>query len=164
MSSGGWMMALVVALTVATLGFLVVSMVRSIQDERSKGRSVWRDFGLGLSLMILFFVTWFAQGISEWQTFTDDQSSHNEPAEVGDFMSEFMQSTLENWQSEFLQLFSFVVLAALYIHKGSAESKDSDEKVEAALRRIEEKLASLPSEAPKGEESWKLPEAPPYQG
>ena len=54
----------------------------------------------------------------------------------------------ENWQSEFLQLFSFVTLAALYIHKGSAESKDSDEKVEASLRRIEEHLGTLPPDAP----------------
>jgi hypothetical protein len=58
-----------------------------------------------------------------------------------------------------LQLFSFVVLAALYIHKGSAESKDSDEKLEASLRRIEEKLGTLPDDAPKKKsESWKLPE------
>ena len=62
--------------------------------------------------------------------------------------AEFGQSTLENWQSEFLQLFSFVVLAALYIHKGSAESKDGDEKLEASLRRIEEHLGTLPATAP----------------
>ena len=49
----------------------------------------------------------------------------------GDFLGEFSQSTLENWQSEFLQLFAFVVLAALFVHKGSAESKDSDDRVEA---------------------------------
>jgi hypothetical protein len=45
------------------------------------------------------------------------------------------QSTLENWPSEFLQLFAFVVLAALYIHKRSSESKDGTEKLEASLRR-----------------------------
>jgi hypothetical protein len=163
MSSGGWMMALVLVMTLGTLVFLIASLVRSIQDERTAGRSVWKDFGLGLSLMLLFLLTWVGQGISQWQTFTDEQAAHHESAEVGDFVSEFMQSTLENWQSEFLQLFSFVVLAALYVHKGSAESKDSDEKVEAALRRIEQKLDSLPKGAPKGEEGWKLPEAPPYQ-
>ena len=68
---------------------------------------------------------------------------------------------MENWQSEFLQLFSFVVLAGLYIHKGSAESKDGEEKLEASLRRIEEKLGTLPDDAPKEKgESWKLPETP----
>jgi hypothetical protein len=61
---------------------------------------------------------------------------------------------------KFLQLVAFVVLAALYIHKGSAESKDSDEKAEAAWRRIEEKLGTLPDDAPSKIESWKLPDTP----
>jgi purine-cytosine permease-like protein len=161
MSTGAWMMVLVMVLTFCTLAFLVFSMVRSIHNERSHERSVWREFSLGLSLMIVFFLTWVAQGIAEWQVFTDEQRAHGESTEVGDFVSVFAQSTLENWQSEFLQLFSFVVLAALYIHKGSAESKDGEERLEAALRRIEEHLGTLPDDAPNGEsESWKLPDTP----
>lgn len=66
------------------------------------------------------------------------------PTDLGDFITEFGQSTLENWQSEFLQLFAFVVLAALYVHRGSAESKDSDDRMEASLHRIEQHLGTLP--------------------
>ncbi|HEX2497634.1 MAG TPA: hypothetical protein VHO00_02465 [Actinomycetes bacterium] len=40
MSIGAWMMVLVALVTVATLTFLVFSMVRSIQNERSPDRSV----------------------------------------------------------------------------------------------------------------------------
>jgi len=159
--SGGWMMVLAAGSALVALVFLLAAMVRSIRSERTKGRSVWREFGLGLVLLVLFLVTWLGQGISQWQTFTDEQGSHGEEPELGDFVSEFSQSTLENWQSEFLQLFSFVVLAALYIHKGSAESKDGEEKMEAALRRIEEHLGTLPPSAPTGSgEEWKLPETP----
>ncbi len=159
MGSGALMMAVATALAVGALLFVIVSMVRSIANERSKDRSIWREFGLGLALMVLFFATWVAHGVAQWQTYTDEQFEHGQPAEIGDFMSEFGQSTLENWQSEFLQLFAFVVLAALYIHKGSAESKDSDEKVEASLRRIEEKLGTLPPEtAEPGVEDWQLPD------
>ncbi len=161
MGSGGWMMVLAAGSALVALVFLLAAMVRSIRNERTKGRSVWREFGLGLVLLVLFLVTWLGQGISQWQTFTDEQGSHGEEPELGDFVSEFSQSTLENWQSEFLQLFSFVVLAALYIHKGSAESKDGEEKMEAALRRIEEHLGTLPPSAPTGSgEEWKLPETP----
>ena len=111
--------------------------------------------------MALFFATWVGHGIAQWQRYTDEQREHRQPVEVGDFISDFGTSTLENWQSEFLQLFSFVTLAALYIHKGSAESKDGTEKMEASLRRIEEKLDTLPSDAPKKKsESWKLPDTP----
>ncbi|HET6949343.1 MAG TPA: DUF6766 family protein [Acidimicrobiales bacterium] len=113
---------------------------------------------------LLFLGSWLGQGIAQWQTFTDEQREHGESPEVGDFVSEFGHSTLENWQSEFLQLFAFVALSALLIHKGSAESKDGDEKLEASLRRIEERLGTLPPEAPRDTPGapggWKLPDTP----
>ncbi len=155
------MMVVATVLSLGALGFLIFSTVRSIKDHRSQDRSVWREFALGLSLMLLFFATWIGHGITEWQVYTDQQKEHGQPVEAGDFFAEFGQSTLENWQSEFLQLFAFVVLAALFIHKGSAESKDSDEKVEASLRRIEEKLGTLPDSAPSAPaERWQLPDTP----
>jgi succinate dehydrogenase hydrophobic anchor subunit len=161
MSGGELTMLVALVVTIGTLVFLVFTTVRSIQVNRSQGRSVWREFSLGLILMILFFATWIGQGITQWQTFTDEQRSHGEAVEVGDFAAEFGQSTLENWQSEFLQLFSFVTLAALFIHKGSAESKDGEDQIQASLRRIEERLQTLPPTAPveRGDE-WRLPETP----
>jgi hypothetical protein len=158
MSSGAVMMVVALVLAMGSLGVLIYSLLRSIRNERTGNRSVWREFGLGIALTLLFFATWIGQGITQWQTYTDEQRAHNESTQVGDFVSEFGQSTLENWQSEFLQLFAFVVLSALLIHKGSAESKDSDEKLEAALRRIEEHLGTLPAAPPRGDEDWKLPD------
>jgi hypothetical protein len=161
MEAGALMMLVVTLIMVGSLLFLIVATVRSIQTKRDQSRSVWREFGLGLALMILFFVTWIGQLIAEWQTFTDEQRSHGEEPEVGDFASEFAQSTLENWQSEFLQLFSFVTLAALLIHKGSSESKDGEERLEASLRRIEEKLGTLPTSASWEQgHQWELPDTP----
>ena len=159
MSAGGWAMLGAIALAIGSLGFVVFSMIRSIRNERERDKSVWRQFGLGIALMLLFFVTWFGQGIAQWQTYTDEQRAHGEAATAGDFISEFSQSTLENWQSEFLQLFAFVSLAALYVHKGSAESKDSDERMEASLHRIEASLGTLPTdELSPDAENWELPQ------
>ena len=150
---------MVIVVTLATLTLLVAAMLRSILAERTPGRSVWREFGLSMVLGLLFLSTWAGQFVSEWQTYVDEQRAHREPIQYGDFASQFMQSTLENWQSEFLQLFSFVVLAALYIHKGSGESKDGDETIEAALRRIETHLGTLPTTAPtESGRRWRLPE------
>ena len=160
MSAGAWALTAIAAMVVAILVFLVFSMVRSIQDERSEGRSIWREFGLSIVLLVLFVASWVGQGVTQWQTFTDEQREHGEEPAAGDFISEFGQSTLENWQSEFLQLFSFVVLAALYIHKGSSESKDSEEKIEASLKRIEQQLGTLPSGTPRKGTDWRLPETP----
>jgi hypothetical protein len=133
MTSEDWMLTLAIAIAAISLLWVLWAMIRSIRDERTPGRSVWKDFSLSLSLMTLFFATWIAQGFAEWNTFKQQQEEHKQPVVVKEFVGEFTQSTLENWQSEFLQLFSFVTLAALYIHKGSAESKDGDEKLEAAL-------------------------------
>jgi hypothetical protein len=104
---------------------------------------LWRNFGLSIAFCILFLSSWFFQGVVQWQQFTDEQRTHGESVEVGDFVASFAQSTLENWQSEFLQLFSFVVLSALLIHKGSAESKDSDDRMEQALSRIKKRLSEM---------------------
>jgi hypothetical protein len=153
-------MVAVVAVSLLSLVLLVHAMWRSVRDERSERRSVWREFALSIVLLALFLSTWIAHGVSEWQVFTDEERAHGQEPEAGDFLSQFASSTLENWQSEYLQLFSFVVLAALYIHKGSAESKDSEEKIEASLRRIEEQLGTLPTQpAPSGAD-WRLPETP----
>jgi hypothetical protein len=160
MSTGGWALTLTAALSVLVVAFLVFSMLRSIRDERTEGRSIWREFGLSIILLALFLLSWAGQGVAQWQTFTDEERAHGAEPELGDFMSDFGQATLENWQSEFLQLFSFVALAALYIHKGSAESKDSEEKIEASLKRIEQHLGSLPSGTPRKGTDWKLPETP----
>lgn len=42
----------------------------------------------------------------------------------------FLQSTFENWESEFLQMVLFVVLTIFLQQKGSSESKDFDKKEE----------------------------------
>jgi hypothetical protein len=160
MSNGALAMTAILVGVVLILAVLLWSMARSIRDERSPNRSVWREFGLSIILLVLFLSAWVGQGVSQWQTFTDEQRSHGEEPEVGDFVSEFTMSTLENWQSEFLQLFAFVVLASLYIHKGSSESKDSEEKIEAALRRIEANLGTRPSKPAGAKTEWELPETP----
>jgi uncharacterized protein DUF6766 len=130
------------AVMIGLVGFLIWSMVKSIRDEmrRSNVRKVWKNFGLSLALCILFFVSWGTQALAEWEAFRNEQQDHGQPVMVDEYLVEFAQSTLENWQSEFLQLFSFVTLAALFIHRGSAESKDGTDRIEEMVREIKAKL------------------------
>jgi hypothetical protein len=122
--------------------YLIASLIRSIVKEERKItlRRAVKDFGLSIAFATLFLASWIGQAIVEWQVFVDDQKEHGQQVRIVDFAQAFSQSTLENWQSEFLQLFSFTVLAALLIHKGSAESKDTDEEMQKALARIEKRL------------------------
>ena len=169
--------AIVMVIVLAVMGGITVylggALARSIQNERKTKMRLWKNFGLSLGFCSLFFISWIGQGLIEWQVFTDQQKEHGSSPKVGDFLAEFSQSTLENWQSEFLQLFSFTVLAAVLIHKGSAESRDGSDRVEAALKRIENKIGTEPTlrepdghrqeselhVIPDGSQGWALHEA-----
>jgi purine-cytosine permease-like protein len=130
------------ATMVVVPGYLLYVTVRSIQEGRRRSglAKVWANFGLGLILCILFFVTWAAHGVVQWQRYAEEQRSHGESVKVAGYLVDYGGSTLENWQSEFLQLFSFVVLAAVYVHRGSAESRDSEDRMEQMLKDIKAKL------------------------
>ena len=125
-------------------------------DENSGGLALnryVRDYGLAIVLAALFFVSWILQSLTGWVEFAAEQQSHGETAELfgasGYFWS-WMAATFENWQSEFLQLFTMAVLTAFLIHKGSSESRDSDEETMLQLSAIREELAELKSAAEKG--------------
>jgi hypothetical protein len=133
---------IVVTVIVAITGYLIGSMVYSIRKEKRQQhlRKTWKNFALSIAFCALFLISWAAHGLAQWDSYRDEQRAHHEPVETVAFINDFSRATLENWQSEFLQLFSFVVLSALLIHHGSSESKDSDERMEAILHRIEQKL------------------------
>ena len=130
----------VIVITVGALLFLLIALARSINKEKRSGEGVWGGFALSLSLLILFLVVWFGHGLAEWQEYKAEQEEHGQPVEISGYIDTFSKATLENWQSEFLQVFAFVVLASLYIHRGSAESKDGEEDIQQMLKRIERKL------------------------
>ena len=100
----------------------------------------FKNYGLSITLFLLFIFSWAGQGYFQWNEFVSEQKEHNQSVEVKDYMNQFLSSTLENWQSEFLQLFSFVVLAAYLIHKGSPQSKDGDEEMRRILKDIQRRL------------------------
>jgi hypothetical protein len=143
-------LVLTIGVLVAIVAVLIGSMARSIvRERRSRGlRGLWTHFGLSIAFCVLFLVSWAAQGVTEWSSFAQEQRVHGEPVEISDFVVAFGQSTFENWQSEFLQLFSFVVLAALLIHRGSAESKDGEDEILASVKRIESRLDHLERRLP----------------
>ena len=138
-------MTVVVAIGIS--GYLIGTLIKSLIDERRGSRStaIWPNFGLSITFAILFFITWAAQALTEWGVYHAQQLSHGEPASLTGYIVAFGQSTFENWQSEFLQLFSFVVLSAVLIHRGSAESKDGTDRIERAVERIERRLRELES-------------------
>jgi Domain of unknown function (DUF6766) len=90
----------------------------------------WRAFLYGnslLGLMALIFIgSWFAQSVTGWTAFNEEQLDHH--AETVSWLGylgnpEFWETTLQNWQSEFLAVGSFAVFAIFLRQRGSPESK-----------------------------------------
>jgi len=102
--------------------------------------NILRGYSLSIVLFILFISSWIGQLILQIEEFANQAVEHGQAFQWSEFWPEFWTATLENWQSEFLQLFTFVVLTSFLMHRGSPESKDSDEKMEQALTRIEKRL------------------------
>jgi hypothetical protein len=100
-----------------------------------------KNYSLSITLATLFLITWLGQGYFQWVEFQNTQKEHNQPVTTEDFIPEFFSKTLENWQSEFLQLLAFVVLTSFLIHKGSPESRDGQDRMEKKIDRIEKILS-----------------------
>jgi hypothetical protein len=101
--------------------------------------NVFREYGLSLVLALFFVLSWLVQTIAGWVEFVAEQTTHGEtPAVFGDsgYVWPWLQATFENWQSEFLQLFTFVVLTAILIHRKSHESRDDQDKQEQEVQEI----------------------------
>lgn len=113
-------------------------------------RHLWKNYNLSIVLCGLFLVSWAVQTWAGWMNFRADQLGHGQTAEIfgaSGYIWKWTAATFENWQSEFLQLLTFVVLTAFLIHRGSHESKDTEEEMMALLKRIDSRLATLESAA-----------------
>jgi hypothetical protein len=74
----------------------------------------------------IFLLTWFAQSLSNWRAFNDEQSAHDQvPLSWVSYVatSDFWEKTLQNWQSEFLAVGTMVVFTIFLRQRGSPESK-----------------------------------------
>ncbi|HYP06108.1 MAG TPA: DUF6766 family protein [Bryobacteraceae bacterium] len=112
-------------------------------------KRLWSNYNLSIVLALLFLVCWVIQTWTGWMHFQAEQMEHGQTPELfgnSGYVWQWAAATFENWQSEFLQLLSFVVLTSFLIHRGSHESKDSDEEMQATLARIEQRLASIESQ------------------
>jgi hypothetical protein len=89
-------------------------------------RRFFRNNGLSIVLLSLFVLFWAGQSVAGHREYNSDQQEHGE-AEVGFLTyltgSHFWEATAENWESEFFQMFGYVILTAFLYQKGSSESK-----------------------------------------
>jgi len=81
---------------------------------------------LVIVMAVIWVWSWFAQSVSGWSEHNADLLEHEQPSLswVGYLGSaDFWQTTLQNWQSEFLAVGSMAVLSIYLRQRGSPESK-----------------------------------------
>jgi hypothetical protein len=81
---------------------------------------------LGLVMLAVFLLTWLASAVAGWASFNNQQLiGHAHPVSWLGYLgeAEFWNRTLQNWQSEFLAVWSMVILSVYLRQRGSPESK-----------------------------------------
>jgi hypothetical protein len=90
-----------------------------------------RENALSLVLIALFLLSFGGMSVVGVYNYNEDQREHGEPpitylhyVTTGNFM----EAVGENWESEFLQMFAYVLLTVFLVQKGSSESKDPNKE------------------------------------
>lgn len=92
-----------------------------------------RNNGLGICFLALFIGTLLGQiffGFEEHNKELIEEGGTAINLSAYLVSGHFLQSTFENWESEFLQMALFVVFTIFLMQKGSSESKDLDKEEE----------------------------------
>jgi hypothetical protein len=114
---------------------------------RPAGGSWFRRNGLFLANAIVFVCCFIGMILTGWRVADHDATLHGQAAEsLWGFLTsgDFAEATFENWESEFLQMGSYVVLTTFLFQKGSSESKpldgdapqDADPRAHAGGQRV----------------------------
>ena len=93
-------------------------------------RRVLHENGLSIAVALLFSVFLVGQSVAGHRYFNEEQRREGHSTlSYADYLrsGSFVSATMENWESEFLQMAAYVVFTAFLFQKGSSESKKLDE-------------------------------------
>jgi hypothetical protein len=100
---------------------------------------LWKKSYLWITL-VFFLGSFTLHWIFGWYSFRDECEQHHQPAEAKAYTAQMMRDTMENWQSEFLQLMWQVAGLAVFVYVGSPTSKEGEDRKEAKIDYILKKL------------------------
>jgi hypothetical protein len=89
-----------------------------------------KDRGLTIALLTCFAISFAGQVFAGWSAENAERARHAEAAMgLAAYLTSgaFLSAVFENWESEFLQMWAYVMLTAYLFQRGSPESKDPDE-------------------------------------
>ena len=75
-----------------------------------------------------------------WYSYIQEQITHKQSIEFTDYFNQTFRDTMENWQSEFLQLIWQVAGLSILWYVGSAQSKEASDRLEEKVDLLIQKL------------------------
>ena len=103
---------------------------------RVSGHTIWTRYGFLWVTGAFFVLSLIGHWVFAWFAYVQEQFAHHQAVQVSEFLVLVSRDTLENWQSEFLQLMWQVAGLALLLHVGSPQSKEGDDRMEAKIDAI----------------------------
>ena len=103
---------------------------------RVSRHTIWTRYGFFWVTGAFFIISLVGHWVFAWFAYVQEQFAHQQPVAVSEFLIQVSRDTLENWQSEFLQLIWQVAGLALLLHVGSPQSKEGDDRIEAKIDAI----------------------------
>ncbi len=97
---------------------------------------IWKPYGYGWITLGFFLITLTGHWLFGWFAYVDEQAALGHATVVSGYLLEMSRDTLENWQSEFLQLLWQVGGLAFLFFLGSPQSKEGSDRVEAKIDAI----------------------------
>jgi hypothetical protein len=85
-----------------------------------------RNHGLVIVNLVLFVGFLTGMTFAGWQVSNDDALDHGDPTQtLGAYLAsgDYWEAVSENWESEFLQMASYIAFTIFLFQKGSSESK-----------------------------------------
>ena len=108
-------------------------MSDSSADEVMSRPRFHRAYSFGLVTAGFFLVSWIGQFVFQAIAVRNEATEHGSQFSWAEFFPQFLSSTFENWQSEFLQLVWQAAGLTLLYFWGSSQSREGEERVEAKI-------------------------------
>lgn len=108
--------------------------------KKKVNHSTWKKKGYLWVTLGLFLVSLILHWVFGYEAFKNEQLSHDQPVIFSEYLVEMVRDTMENWQSEFLQLMWQVAGLSILWYVGSPESKEGNDRQEEKLDYILKKV------------------------
>lgn len=114
-----------------------------MSEEYRKKSTFWRNWGAVFILCAFFLASWAGQFVNQLTVQQQDSMEHGQQFKMEDFWPKFWATTLENWQSEWLQLATQALLisgfAAVFFRKQDEEHYHTQRMIDELRQELKQK-------------------------